>query len=126
MGSVSTSAWRLEERMKILRDAVLVAILMGAGSSWAQVKPPNAPALGSNTPPPEYRIGPGDVLQVVVFKEPDFSVPEVSVQPDGNVALQFVGEIKAAGLTPLELQTSLAKALKPYIIEADVSILVKK
>ena len=94
-------------------------------AAWAQAKPPNAPALNPSTPP-EYHIGAGDILQVIVFKEPDFSVPEISVQPDGNISLQFVGEIRAGGLTPLELQTSLGKALTPYIKDADVSILVKK
>ncbi len=113
-----------------LKGATLFSLMwVAASASWAQPKPPNAPALGSNSSASSnaaYRIGAGDILQVIVFKEPDFSVPEVSVQPDGNVSLQFVGAIKAAGLTPLELQTSLAKALTPYIKEADVSILVKK
>jgi polysaccharide export outer membrane protein len=115
------------QRRDSLESATLLAlILMGASASWAQAKPPKLPAQDLNSSTAAYRIGAGDILQVIVFKEPDFSVPEVSVQPDGNVSLQFVGEIKAAGLTPLELQMSLAKALTPYIKDADVSILVKK
>jgi polysaccharide biosynthesis/export protein len=74
---------------------------------------------------PNYRIGPGDVLQIVVYKEPDASVPEVTVRTDGKISLPFVGEVPAAGQTPSELETSLTKDLTRFIKEPDVSVLVK-
>jgi polysaccharide biosynthesis/export protein len=111
----------------LLSGATLLAMItVGTGTSWAQTKTSVPAALDSNSASATYRIGAGDVLQVIVFKEPDFSVPEITVQTDGRISLPFVDEIKAGGLTPAELQASLTTALTPFIKDAEVSILVKK
>jgi polysaccharide export outer membrane protein len=72
-----------------------------------------------------YRIGLGDVLQIIVFKEPDASVPEVTVRSDGKISMPFLGEIEVQGLTPPELKKSLTQELVRFIKEPEVSVLVK-
>src|SRR5512138_1570674 len=59
-------------------------------------------------PPSEYRIGREDVLEIAVWHEPELS-RVMPVRPDGFIALPLVGEIEAAGKTPLQLRQELAK-----------------
>ena len=72
-----------------------------------------------------YRIGFGDVLQIVVFKEPDASVAETTVRSDGKISVPFIGDVHVAGLTPLELKDSLTEKFSPYLKDPDVSVLIK-
>src|SRR5215813_3365942 len=48
-----------------------------------------------------YRIGPGDVLQINVWKEPEMSIPGVAVRPDGKISMLLIGEITVRGLSPV-------------------------
>ncbi len=75
--------------------------------------------------PGEYRIGREDVLEVVVWHEPELS-RVVPVRPDGKISLPLAGEIDAAGKTPAELQQGLTKELAPYIKDAAVAVLVRE
>src|SRR5262245_60409753 len=65
--------------------------------------------------PEDYRIGAGDVLGILVWKEPDASVPEVVVRVDGKISMPLLGDVVAAGLTPPKLQESLIEQLSKYI-----------
>jgi polysaccharide export outer membrane protein len=101
--------------------AVLLGVLLAAGcSSTASSKRADArPEAG------EYRIGREDVLEVVVWREPELT-RVVPVRPDGKISLPLAGEMDAAGKTPTELQTGLTKALGPYIKDAAVAVLVRE
>lgn len=77
---------------------------------------PAAPADG-------YRIGPADVLQISVWKN-DALTQEVPVRPDGMISFPLVNEIRAAGLTPLQLRDLLAKRLAPFLTKPEVSVVV--
>jgi len=74
---------------------------------------------------PGFRIGFGDVLQIVVFKEPDASVPETTVRSDGKISMPFIGELTASGLTPSELEKYLTLQLLSYIKDPEVAVLIK-
>jgi len=76
-------------------------------------------------PEGEYRIGREDVLEVVVWHEPELS-RVVPVRPDGKISLPLAGEIEAAGKTPAELQAGLTKALSGYIQDTQVAVLVRE
>jgi polysaccharide export outer membrane protein len=73
----------------------------------------------------EYRIGREDVLEVVVWHEPELT-RVVPVRPDGKISLPLAGEMEAAGKTPAELQAGLTKALGPYIHDAAIAVLVRE
>jgi polysaccharide biosynthesis/export protein len=75
----------------------------------------------------EYHIGKGDVLDVLVWKQPDASITGLTVRPvDGKVSLQLLGEVVAAGLTPVELQKVLTDGLARYFKDPAVTVAVKE
>ncbi len=71
----------------------------------------------------DYRIGAEDVIEVSVWKEPDFS-REVVVRPDGKISLPALGDVQAEGLSPAALTEQLQEALAQYIKSPKVSIIV--
>src|SRR5512146_842687 len=76
-------------------------------------------------PPSEYRIGREDVLEIVVWHEPELT-RLMPVRPDGFIALPLAGEIEAAGKTPAELRDQITRALTPYVKDAAVAVLVRE
>ncbi len=74
----------------------------------------------------EYRIGPGDVLGIEVWKEPDASSPTLAVRPDGRVSLPMLGEMTVTGLTPNELERQLAAKFGELIRGARVTVSVRE
>ncbi len=73
----------------------------------------------------KYIIGPSDVLEIIVWKEPDFS-REVMVRPDGYITLPLINDIKASGKTPMDLKKEIEKKLTEYIDLPVVTVIVKK
>jgi polysaccharide biosynthesis/export protein len=71
-----------------------------------------------------YRIGSGDVLEIVTWKEIDFS-REVIVRIDGNITVPLLNDVRAAGKTPTELKMDIEKGLKAYIASPVVTVTVK-
>lgn len=72
-----------------------------------------------------FVIGPEDVLEVAVWGSPEVT-RTVPVRPDGKISLPLVNDIQAAGLTPIQLREAVTKALKPYIPEPAVSVVVRE
>jgi polysaccharide biosynthesis/export protein len=73
--------------------------------------------------PGKYRIGPEDLLFVRVWREPDFTLP-VAVRPDGKITMPLIGEVPAAGQSPLQLTATLKLLLTQYLNNPDVSVFV--
>ncbi len=107
-------------RSKISKMVPLAAILLAACASSAKSERPDPRPEVS-----EYRIGREDVLEVVVWREPELT-RVVPVRPDGKISLPLAGELEAAGMTPAELQTTLTKSLGKYIHDASVAVLVRE
>ena len=85
-------------------------------------------AASSSTPKAHdasYVIGNSDVLAITVWKEPDVS-RSIPVRPDGKISLPLVGEIQAAGRTPLQLEEEIAAKLQTYINKPDVTVIVQE
>lgn len=72
-----------------------------------------------------FVIGNDDVLSVNVWKEPEIS-KSVPVRSDGKISLPLVGEVQAAGSTPLKLEKEIATRLKNYISEPEVTVMVQQ
>jgi polysaccharide export outer membrane protein len=70
-----------------------------------------------------YVIGVGDMLDINVWKEPELS-KAVPVRPDGMITLPLVGEIKASGLTPVQLREQIATALGKVMSDPQVQVMV--
>ena len=73
--------------------------------------------------PESYVIGIGDGLAINVWHEGELS-REVGVRPDGIITLPLIGEIKAVGLTPLQLQEQLTAALSKVLSDPVVTVSV--
>jgi polysaccharide export outer membrane protein len=96
---------------------------------------PSTPSTGSGTAPAtsanyagpmdasRYIIGPEDSLQVTVWKEPTLS-GNFPVRPDGMISLVLVGDLPAAGLTPMALSNDITQRLKKYIQDPVVTVAV--
>lgn len=72
-----------------------------------------------------YRIQPGDVLAVSVWKEQDLQ-GDVLVRPDGGMSFPLVGDVQAAGRTIEELRRAVDERLRKYIPDPSVAIAVKQ
>ncbi|HEX8713674.1 MAG TPA: polysaccharide biosynthesis/export family protein, partial [Terracidiphilus sp.] len=94
--------------------------LRGQASGASDVQNP-VPANAK--PAPDYSIGADDVLAVNVWKEPEFSQP-VPVRSDGNISLPLIGEIKAAGKTPVQLERDITAKLNAYFKDPQVNVMV--
>ncbi len=71
-----------------------------------------------------YHLQPGDVLQVVVWKETDLQ-SEVLIRPDGGISFALAGDIQAAGLTTDELRAELESRVRKLVPDAVVTVQVK-
>jgi polysaccharide export outer membrane protein len=72
----------------------------------------------------DYQIGPGDTLQVAVWKEPDVTVPSVVVRPDGRITVPLIKEVEVAGLTPRQAEKLITDGLSTFIRDANVTVVV--
>jgi polysaccharide export outer membrane protein len=86
---------------------------------------PDAPARMESLPGdvPGYRIGPEDVLQVSVWSNDALS-RTAPVRPDGRISLPLLNDVRAAGLTPMELREELIRLLAEYIPRPEVAVTV--
>jgi len=83
------------------------------------------PESGTKTPD-DFVIGLEDVLTINVWKEPELSVKEATVRPDGKISLPLIGDIQAYGLTTKQLQDSITRELKDYVEAPTVSVIVAR
>jgi polysaccharide export outer membrane protein len=72
-----------------------------------------------------YFIGLGDVVEVAVWKNPDLTVT-VPVRPDGRISVPLLGDVQAAGLTPLALKQALTEGFRQYVTAPGVSVIIKE
>jgi polysaccharide export outer membrane protein len=118
--------------IKHLLAAVLSALI--ASASLAQDAPPapsNAtadatvavPAVPAVAVSPNYIIGPGDVLQVYVWRNPELT-STVPVRPDGKVSTPLVEDMVAVGKTPSGLARDIEKVLGEFVRSPQVNIIV--
>jgi polysaccharide export outer membrane protein len=80
---------------------------------------PATPAVADNN----YLIGPGDMLQVFVWRNPELT-STVPVRPDGKITTPLVEDMVAVGKTPTQLQHDIEKVLGEYIRAPQVNVIV--
>ena len=120
---------KADNRMKLgTRFRAIVALLLGAlaltacGSDRAEYEEANA-VSPVNTPGPDYLIGPGDNLQIFVWRNPELT-STVPVRPDGRISVPLVEDMPAVGKTPTVLARDIEQVLKQYVQEPIVNVIV--
>lgn len=98
--------------------AGLAVLLLAAPPAGAQAPPPSRSAEQVEG---DYIIGPGDVLQIFVWKEPDLT-RDVTVRVDGKITVPLLGDLAAAGRTPQQLGADLGKALGRFLSSPQVTL----
>jgi len=73
-----------------------------------------------------FVIGNSDLLSINVWNEPDLKQQSIPVRSDGKISLPLIGDVQAAGLTPLQLQQDIATKLRSYITQPDVTVIVQQ
>lgn len=129
--------------MRFTRDCTIFAgilLFAASGSLLAQTVPGSATpesvrAAGSSpdqvTAPPSrthnttYVIGDDDLLEINVWKEQDLC-RTIPVRSDGKISLPLVGEVQAAGRTPVQLEEDITSRLRNFITEPAVTVMVQK
>lgn len=71
----------------------------------------------------EYLVGPGDSLNIVVWRNAELSAT-VPVRPDGKISTPLVDDMQAAGKTPSQLSADMEKVLGEYLRTPEVSVIV--
>ena len=113
--------WPLNSLSRVVvgRCCAAVVALCLCSSAFAQ-ESPAAPSRADES----YRIGPGDLLDVRVFKHPELS-GEVRVNNDGSIRLHFIGEFQAACQTESQLVRVIQEKFKQYLRNPQVDVFIK-
>jgi polysaccharide biosynthesis/export protein len=72
---------------------------------------------------PSYVIGADDQLAISVWKEPDLT-SSLPVRADGMISMPLLNDVRAAGLTPMQLAASITEKLKKYVEDPHVTVTV--
>lgn len=118
-------------------SVLLLLTLSVTASLWAQRDPNQKPSgqlqasikessgVLPSTQEPNYIIGPQDIIDISVWKEPDFS-RSVPVRPDGKISLPLLNDVQAAGLTPAQLGAQITTNLTKYVTNPQVTVIVSQ
>ena len=98
--------------------AIACLLLLGA---CASPPPPQAAALAPINP--DYLIGPGDAVNIIVWRNPEVSM-SVPVRPDGKITTPLVEDLPAAGKTSTQLARDIEGALAKFIQQPVVTVVV--
>lgn len=97
-------------------------LLLAAPGAWAQAAGAETPAAGANVGA-DYVIGPGDSLQVFVWRNPELTVT-IPVRPDGKISTPLVEDMVAIGKTPSALARDVETVLAEYVKSPQVNVIV--
>jgi polysaccharide biosynthesis/export protein len=119
---------------KTTAGIALFASILGLAGARAQspaanLKPPDNSRTSDSSKaaptasPSKYLVGESDVLHINVWKEPEVT-QTVVVRTDGNISLPLINEIKVAGMTPLQIQGTIAERLRAFLTNPQVTVTV--
>jgi polysaccharide export outer membrane protein len=120
--------------MRRMKLWVAIGLLCAAIPVQAQdddkKKPSDTSTAGAQAAPkkaatddPNYVIGPQDVLDISVWKEPELT-RGVAVRPDGKISMPLLNDVQAAGRTPLQLAADITAGLKKFVTDPQVTVIV--
>ena len=112
----------------ILSSVILVTLLSENPIVAAQNQMPGKNPADAASPIvvlPEYKLQPGDVLEISVWKEKDLQ-REVMIRPDGGLSFPLVGDVQTEGKTVEQLRKEITQRLSKYIPDPVVTVATKQ
>ncbi len=97
---------------------LLAALLAGCSTASSPLLPKSAKPVAT-----EYLIGPGDKLNIFVWRNPDLSA-KVTVRPDGKISSPLIDELDVSGMKVTEVARRIEQILSVYIRDPKVSVIV--
>lgn len=73
----------------------------------------------------EYKLGPQDLLSISVYREDDLK-KDTRIAEDGKIRFPLAGEVALGGLTTMQAEAALRDALKPFLLDPEVSVEIKE
>jgi polysaccharide biosynthesis/export protein len=108
---------------RVIALFTVVVVGLWTGYSAAQTQTPAKIQAEKPVEDADYKIGPEDILQIIVWKNEQLS-RSVAVRPDGKISLPLLDDVQAAGRTTRDLRELLAKKLADYVAAPEVSVIV--
>jgi polysaccharide export outer membrane protein len=100
------------------------ATTTGASDPARDKSSSKSPAVAPSIPDlNQYRLVPGDKLRIEVYKDQQLS-QSVQIRPDGKITLPLIGDLDAAGQPPMALRDSITQALREYVTNPTVTVIV--
>jgi polysaccharide biosynthesis/export protein len=109
--------------MKWLACSALALSALGLGGCASKGMSAEQSAAIAAAPAHDYLIGPGDSVNIVVWRNPEVSTT-VPVRPDGKITTPLVEDLPASGKTSTELARDIEKALSKFIQQPVVTVIV--
>ncbi|MBC7950485.1 MAG: polysaccharide biosynthesis/export family protein [Rhodospirillaceae bacterium] len=103
--------------------AALMILSLAACSHNSDGLPPLVGQARSDAASP-YVIGPGDSLQVFIWRNPDLSA-QVLVRPDGRITIPLIEDLEVAGKPPTEVAREIEKRLAEYVVEPKATVIMQ-
>jgi polysaccharide export outer membrane protein len=117
--------------MNLLRFKQLVwtllglALLAGLGCAPRMSSTVEAQAAVAQVVEEKYQLGPEDVIEVSVWKEPDLT-KQIAVRPDGKISYPLIGDVQVAGKSVKQVRDEISKRLEKYVTDAQVTVILLK
>lgn len=115
-----TIFWKIPQFFGNIGLIFTLSLLFGLGGCANRFPP--APSAAA-TPDYKYVVGPGDIVNVVVWRNPELSM-SVPVRPDGRLATPLVENLVAIGKDPSTLSRDIEKELAKFIRDPVVTVIV--
>src|SRR5256885_6984768 len=119
-GHEARGAWRWG-----LVVLLVMSALAGPVALRAEDQGKTKPEKGPEVVPGDYRIGPEDLLYSAVWKNESLS-RQVPVRPDGMISLPLLNDVRAEGMTPMQLRDVLIRRFSEYMPDPEVSVIVQE
>jgi len=115
------------KRIAIIIFCLLIVITIGVSHLYAAEKKSEAKQTWSaKDSAQDYEIGAGDILEIMTWKEPEFTQTKVLVRLDGKITFPLLNDVQAAGSTTLDLKGVIENGLKDYVANPVVTVKVKQ
>ena len=117
----------IKKRKFIIKHIITIAYILLLtiqlnGCATTEIVPINTPQVDSTIE--DYYLRTGDILEIKFFTTPELD-ENVTIRPDGKISLQLIGDIRAEGLTGLELNKVLTKEYEKQLNNSSITVIVR-